>query len=511
LSKFFEDPLPKEIIEEYQLMNFNDAIAQVHFPESDELLDAARHRLGFQELLLIQLRVLNRKKLWREMAENRKESLVMDKKCVQSFLDRLPYKLTGAQTRSLNEILIDMSGSLPMSRLLEGDVGSGKTVVAAAAAYMALMSGHQVLMMVPTEILAKQHFETMYGYLKDCGFNIQLLVGSLTKTQKEQLVNDLKNGVIDFVIGTHAIIQDNVHFRNLGLAIIDEQHRFGVSQRAFIKQFGTPHTLSMTATPIPRTLALTLYGDQDLSIIDEMPPGRQEIITRVVPENKRDGAYEWIKDQVLKGRQAFIVCPLIEESEVLEVKSAVNEYERLSHEVFSEFKLGLLHGRLKQSEKDEIMELFSLKKINILVSTTVIEVGIDVPNATIMVVEAADRFGLAQLHQLRGRVGRGEFQSYCFLFLEGDSEIVRQRMSAMVENSDGFKLAEIDLSLRGPGEVYGIRQSGIPDLKMASLSDRKLVQVAREAAEKIMALNLRLDAFFELSRYIDAEEVVIDY
>jgi ATP-dependent DNA helicase RecG len=317
-------------------------------------------------------------------------------------------------------------------------------------------------------------------------------------------------GTVDIVVGTHAIIQDSVGFKNLGIAVIDEQHRFGVNQRVILKSFGAPHLLSMTATPIPRTLALTLYGDQDLSIIDEKPAGRQEIITRVVPNKKRSDAYSWISSQIGDGRQAFVVCPLIEESETLEVKSAVDEFERLRSDVFPDFNVGLLHGRMKQADKDLIMQKFVDREIDVLVSTTVIEVGIDIPNASIMLIEAADRFGLAQLHQLRGRVGRGDHQSYCFLFPESNSEMSKKRMKAMVENSDGFKLAEIDLELRGPGEVYGVRQSGIPDLKMASLSDHEMVKSARDAAEKLLAQNLPLETILEIERLAGQQEVVIE-
>jgi ATP-dependent DNA helicase RecG len=318
------------------------------------------------------------------------------------------------------------------------------------------------------------------------------LAGSLTKTEKERVYERLRLGTADLVVGTHALLQEKVQFKNLGLAIVDEQHRFGVKQREILKSFGTPHLLSLTATPIPRTLALTIYGDQEVSILDELPAGRSEIVTRVVPESKRDDAYVWIETQVKAGRQAFVVCPLIQESEELQLKSVIAEYERLNSEVFPDLVLGLLHGKMKQKEKDAVMEKFANNEIQILVSTTVVEVGIDVPNATIMVIEGADRFGLAQLHQLRGRVGRGEHQSYCFLFPEGRGEEVRQRMQAMTEYSDGFRLAEIDLELRGPGEVYGVKQSGIPDLKMASFNDKELIGMARALATKVIDVDPEL-------------------
>lgn len=510
MSKFFEDPIPSEIVEEYGLMDLSEAIKYVHFPEDAELLKRAIYRLGFQELFMVQLRGLIRKQFWKKIAESNSKVLDVSKKSVQEFLDVLPFSLTDAQSRVLDEICGDLSSGSTMSRLLEGDVGSGKTVVAALAMFLAVKSGYQAVIMVPTEILAKQHYKSIYKYLKDFGFNIQLLTGSLTKGAKDSLSSDMKAGLVDIVVGTHAIIQDNIGFKNLGLAVIDEQHRFGVNQRAVLKRFGVPHILSMTATPIPRTLALTLYGDQDLSIIDELPPGRQEIVTRVVPEKKRKDAYLWISDQVKEGRQAFVVCPLIEESEALEVKSAVAEFERLRDEVFPDLSVGLMHGKMRQVDKDDIMEKFALKELDVLVSTTVIEVGIDVPNATIMLIEGADRFGLAQLHQLRGRVGRGENQSYCFLFPDSSSESSKKRMKAMVDHSDGFKLAEIDLELRGPGEVYGTRQSGIPDLKMASLSDGKLVKAARSAAESIVSEDM-LERYPSLRRFVSDEDGMTDY
>lgn len=511
MSKFFTDPLPNKFIEDYDLMPLSEAISEVHFPSSSESLKRARYRLGFEELFLIQCRVLQRKFLWKESSERFSSKIDVSKKCVQGFLEKLPFSLTNAQIRALDEIFSDIGEGTAMSRLLEGDVGSGKTVVAAASVYVTVKSGMQALVMAPTEILARQHYQNMYGFFKDFGFNVQFLAGSMTKSQKEEVVQGLKSGTVDLVVGTHALIQDKVGFKNLGLAVIDEQHRFGVEQRAIVKSFGTPHLLSMTATPIPRTLALTLYGDQDLSIIDEKPAGRQEIVTRVVPENKRSDAYDWITNQVEHGRQVFVVCPLIEESEAIEVKSATDEFDRLSDEVFPQFKVGLLHGKMKQADKDMIMEKFSNKEIDILVATTVIEVGIDVPNASIMVIEAADRFGLAQLHQLRGRVGRGEHQSYCFLFPEGKSEGSKERMKAMVDYSDGFKLAEIDLELRGPGEVYGVRQSGIPDLKMATLSDSKLVKSARDAAEEILTEDPYLKNYPHLANLVAMGENVIDY
>jgi len=390
-----------------------------------------------------------------------------------------------------------------MLRLLQGDVGSGKTVVAAIAALVAMQSGYQVALMAPTEILVKQHYVTMKKFLGAENLQIALITGSLKQSEKKKIVDELKEGKINLIIGTHALIQEEVGFKNLALAIIDEQHRFGVLQREKLQNHGSPHLLNLSATPIPRTLSMTLYGDQDLSILDEMPPGRQTIITRIVPEYKRNDAYLWIESQVKSGRQVFIVCPLIDESDVLELKSVLTEYERLRTEVFPKLKLGLLHGKLKQIEKDNIMNGFSGGQIDILVATSIVEVGIDVPNATIMIIEGAERFGLSQLHQFRGRVGRGVHQSYCFLFVTQETPEVNKRLEAMCKYASGFKLAEIDLELRGPGEIYGVKQSGIPDLKMASFSDSKLLARARTEAEKILEQDPNLLSWPLLAKKID--------
>jgi len=395
-----------------------------------------------------------------------------------------------------------------MSRLVQGDVGSGKTIVAAAAALNVVKAGFQVAIMAPTEILAKQHYKSFTKDLKDYAFNIQFISGSNTEKQKEELVMQMKTGTIDIIIGTHALIQEKIGFKKLGLAIVDEQHRFGVKQRSILKSFGSPHLLSLSATPIPRTLAMTVYGDQDLSIIDEMPKGRQPIITRLIPEKKRIDAYRWIEDQINKGRQVFVVCPLIDESDTLGVKSVKNEYAHLQEHIFPDFKIGLLHGKLKADEKEEIMNQFKENEIKILVSTSVIEVGIDVPNATIMMIEGSERFGLSQLHQFRGRVGRGEHQSYCFLFTNSDSQETRQRLNAMVQYTSGFKLAEIDMNLRGPGEIYGVKQSGIPDLKLANLTDSITIEKARVEAQKIIDHDPMLNEYPKLKERIAEKEDV---
>ncbi len=491
-TDLFQEYMPQEILDEHKLIDYKTAIKNVHFPESDEMLDRARERLAFDELFLLQLKVLQKKWHWQNISSEQAKSIELKNDDIKTCIDSLSFELTGAQTRVLKEILDDLQKNFPMTRLIQGDVGSGKTIVAALAALNAVKNGYQVCIMAPTEILAKQHYQTFIKTLQKYNLNIQFIAGSTTKKQKENIVRQMKTGTADLIIGTHALIQEKIGFKNLGLAIIDEQHRFGVKQRDILKSHGAPHLLCMTATPIPRTLAITIYGDQDLSIIDEMPKGRQEIYTKVVPEKKRIDAYRWIEDQVAKGRQAFIVCPLIDESDVLEVKSVLKEYAFLSEHIFPSLKLGLLHGKLKQEDKDEIMEDFKNNNLNILVSTSVIEVGIDIPNATIMLIEGAERFGLSQLHQFRGRVGRGEHKSYCFLFTGALSEEGTTRMKAMEKHASGFKLAEIDLNLRGPGEIYGIKQSGIPDLKMASLTDSKTIEKARKSAEKIIAKDPKL-------------------
>ncbi|MBD3361059.1 ATP-dependent DNA helicase RecG, partial [Candidatus Peregrinibacteria bacterium] len=462
-TNLFEEYMPEEIINGLNLIDYKTAIKNAHFPKNSKILEKSKERLAFDELFLLQLKVIQKKWQWQHgIKSNFNKSKIEKKtKILESCIKTLPFKLTNAQNRVINEILEDIQKPFPMSRLIQGDVGSGKTIVTALIALNVVKNGYQTALMAPTEILAKQHYKTFIEILNIFGINIQFIAGSTSKKQKEEIIRQMKTGTVDIIIGTHALIQEKIGFKNLGLAIIDEQHRFGVRQREILKNYGSPHLLSMTATPIPRTLAITVYGDQDLSIIDEMPKGRRKIITRVVPEKKRIEAYRWIEDQIKKGRQAFIICPLIDESDVLEVKSVIKEYNFLNEHIFPGLKVGLLHGKLKQEEKDRIMKGFKENKINILVSTSVVEVGIDIPNATIMLIEGAERFGLSQLHQFRGRVGRGEHQSYCFLFTGSLSEEGTKRMKSMEKYSSGFKLAEIDLELRGPGEIYGIRQSGI--------------------------------------------------
>ena len=509
LTKNIVDYLPEEVRASQNLITLYDALNQIHFPESHTLIRKAKERLAFDELFLIQLKMLKIKRSWQKL---RAPLMKFDKELIRSMVAKLPFKLTNAQRRVAWEIIGDLTGRHqnqraksqnqkeeipPMNRLLEGDVGSGKTVVAAIAMFLVAKNGYQSAFMAPTEILAIQHYHTLTNLLLDFGLNLALFTHGKNelngrKEKRELMVKKIRNGEIDIAIGTHALLQSEIRFPKLGLAIVDEQHRFGIRQRAMLrsKSKTVPHLLSMSATPIPRTLSLALYGDLDLSILDEMPQGRQKVATYLIPPEKRESAYGFIKKQIKEGRQVFVICPLIEESDRLGVKSATEEYERLKKEVFPELKIGLLHGRMKTKEKENIMEGFKKGKYDILVSTAVVEVGVDVPNATIMMIEGAERFGLAQLHQFRGRVGRGKYKSYCFLFTEKPSDKTIKRLTALVHLDDGFKLAEKDLELRGPGELYGIRQHGFLDLKMASLTDVKTIKRARDEAERLVERGL---------------------
>jgi ATP-dependent DNA helicase RecG len=479
------DPLPEAIRERENLLDLTTALREIHFPTSFEKMEAARRRLALDEFLLIQLGVLRQRRQWREQPG---KALRMDKALVSNFVASLPFTLTGAQQRAMNEILGDIQRPQPMSRLLQGDVGSGKTVVAAAAMLAAVTNGAQTAFLAPTEILAEQHFKTLFTILakQPKPPRVRLLIGSLKNREKEQVRAQLASGEIDIAVGTHALIQEDVEFKELALAVIDEQHRFGVEQRATIRAKGYhPHLLVMSATPIPRTLALTVYGDLDLSIIDEMPPGRQEIKTKWLEPRERERAYAFIANQVKEGRQAFVICPLIEESESIDAKAAVDEYERLRKDVYPNLHVGLIHGKLKAAEKDATMNAFRDHQVDILVATSVVEVGIDIPNASVMLIEGADRFGLAQLHQFRGRVGRGAHQSYCLLLAEKSGATSDERLRVIESTQDGFRLAEEDLKLRGPGEFFGTRQSGLPDLKVAKLSDVKILEEARAVAQEL--------------------------
>jgi len=497
------DFLPPDLIKRCKLVELPRAIVQAHYPEDETAKNDARTRLAFDELFLLQLGVLARKHEWQESQPGTPVSV--EKPLLESFIKSLPFELTAAQGKVLKELLADLEKPRPMSRLLQGEVGSGKTVVATAALLAAAAGGYQGAFMAPTEILAEQHFSSVSEILSRTAaeviqednlrrfsglfsrpLTLALLIGDLSQASKQAIQQQIRNGEIDIIIGTHALIQKEVYFNKLGLAVVDEQHRFGVAQRSALRQKGfNPHVLVMTATPIPRTLALTLYGDLDLSVIDELPPGRQTIKTRWLKQAQRASAYAFLRRQVVEGRQAFIICPLVEESEAIQARAAVAEYERLSKEVFPDLKLGLIHGRLSAEEKDGVMHKFRSGELDILVSTPVVEVGIDVPNATVMLVESADRFGLSQLHQFRGRVGRGSQQSYCMLLAENPSEIGRARLDLIEKIQDGFELAEEDLKLRGPGEFFGTRQSGLPDLRMAKLSDVKLLELARTEAIRL--------------------------
>jgi ATP-dependent DNA helicase RecG len=515
---------PEDLLSRTSLLPLAQAIRQAHYPDNLQSRDRARRRLAFDELLTLQLSVLSRRQ--REVGLLEGVKIEAAPGFLNGFLSGLPFTLTDAQRRSLDEILADLArGSSPMNRLLQGEVGSGKTVVALIALLTAISRGYQGAIMVPTEVLAEQHFQTvtrLLGGMADATQSENLLtvylealgrpmtVGLLTGSTRARPRNRLKalaaEGTLDLLIGTHALIQEGVEMPRLALAVMDEQHRFGVMQRSALRQKSeeNPHTLVMSATPIPRTLTLTLYGDLDVSVIDKVPPGRQEVQTRYVDPERREAAYGFIRRQINDGRQAFIICPLVEESEVIEAKAASDEHQRLSREVFPDLKLGLLHGRMPAAEKDKIMRQFRDGELEILVSTAVVEVGIDVPNATVMLIEGADRFGLSQLHQFRGRVGRGEHKSYCILMSENPSGPAQERLSALERTRDGFELAEIDLNLRGPGDFFGTRQSGLPALRMAQLSDRDLLDLARQEAMRIMEEDpdLELDRHAGLSAQV---------
>jgi ATP-dependent DNA helicase RecG len=487
------DHLPDGLRERVGLLDLETALRQLHFPDDLNRLERARYRLAFDELFLIQIGVLRQRHEWQSEPG---QVVPVDDDTLERFILGLPFVLTSAQQRALGEIVQDLRCDRPMNRLLQGDVGSGKTVVAAAAMALTTAAGVQTALMAPTEILAEQHYRTITQLLGALGAaqgdtaqtrtDVRLLTGSTPQPEREVIYHGLADGSIGVVIGTHALIQEGVEFKNLALAITDEQHRFGVAQRAALRQKGyNPHMLVMTATPIPRSLALTVYGDLDLSIIDEMPPGRRPVQTRVLLPTERERAYGFVRSQIERGRQAFIICPLVEESEKIEAKAAIEEHRRLQNQIFPNLRLGLLHGRMKGEEKEDVMGQFVRGELDILVSTSVVEVGIDVPNASVMLIEGANRFGLAQLHQFRGRVGRGEHESYCILIADSTTAASEERLAAVEETDDGFALAETDLELRGPGEFFGTRQSGLPDLRVAGLADVRLLEVARGEATRL--------------------------
>ncbi len=483
LGEKIENTVPPEIARKCAVMDTETAMREIHLPKDFEDFKRAKYSLSFEELLVMQTGI--------QMLKGDREKYFAesftDVKCVGELAKSLPFELTGAQKRVINEICADLKKNVPMNRLVQGDVGSGKTVVAAAAMYAAVRSGFQAAMIAPTEILAKQHYKNFEKMFEGKGVRIALLTGGKSKAKTETLAL-IEQGGIDIVVGTHAVLTENVKFKNLNLAVTDEQHRFGVKQRATLSEKGkNVHTLVMTATPIPRTLSLILYGDLDVSVIDELPPGRKDVKTYAVGENMRQRINNFIISKLSEGRQIYIVCPLVEESELLTAK-AVTEYAKsLSEGVFRDYKIDVLHGKMKPKEKDTVMERFASGETDILVSTTVIEVGVDVPNASVMVIENAERFGLSQLHQLRGRIRRGVHEAFCVLFCKSGGEIAKERMKIMQETNDGFKISEKDLILRGPGEFFGVRQHGLPELKIANLAeDMEILKMAGMAAEEIL-------------------------
>lgn len=492
-AKNLPESLPDYLLKQYNLMKKNEAIQQIHFPDSFNSFNKARTRLVFEELLIMQLALLTFKNNY----DKDKIGIRFDEKIKMSeIINCLPFKLTNAQCRVLEEIDKDMESNKAMNRLLQGDVGSGKTAVAMCASYKAAKSGYQVAVMVPTAILAKQHYINFKKLLEQFSIKSELLVSGMPKKQKEEILENLKNGNIDIIIGTHALIEENVEFKKLGLVITDEQHRFGVRQRGKISSKGNnPDILVMSATPIPRTLALILYGDLDISIIDELPPNRQKIDTFAVTPSKEERVNNFIKQQINEGRQAYIVCPLVEESDEINAKSVMEIAEKYKSDTFRDYKVEYIHGKLNKNDKDLIMERFKNGEIDILISTTVIEVGVDVPNASIMVIENAERFGLATLHQLRGRVGRGKYKSYCILKYKGTGENTKERMKIMVATNDGFKISEKDLELRGSGEFFGTKQHGIPEFKIANLfQDIELLKSVQSVSMKILNEDKNLDS-----------------
>jgi ATP-dependent DNA helicase RecG len=497
-----EEALPGPVRSRHGLAGITEALRQMHYPDTLEDYARARRRLAFEELLCVQIAVVERRLAW----QDGRAPAFDTRGLIDVYRSALPFALTGAQERVIGEIAMDISSSRPMARLLQGDVGSGKTAVAGAALVVAAANGFQGALMAPTEILAEQHFRSLTSLLGKLTLadrpplRIELLTGSLNSPGRRRALEGLASGQVDIAVGTHALIQEGVDFKRLGLTIVDEQHRFGVMQRAALRErtanssAQTPHLLVMSATPIPRTLALTFFGDLDVSVIDELPPGRQPVETRWVPPEGRTEAYEFLRQEVKRGRQAFVVCPLIEESQSLQTKAATREYEVLSRQVFPDLRLGLLHGRIAGAEKDRILTAFRDREFDILVATTVIEVGIDIPNASVMLIEGADRFGLAQLHQLRGRVGRGAEQSYCLLLAEEPSDNAVERLQVLAQTSDGFELAEADLRIRGPGDYFGTRQSGLPEFQAADFSDVRLIETARREAMDILDADPGLSA-----------------
>ena len=479
-----QEYLPQEIINKYKLCSIDFAVKNLHMPQDKQSLKIALYRMIFEEFLILQIGLF-----YFKSGIDDSEGIKFEKKeKLNDIIKSLPFNLTNAQNRALSEVIEDMTSDNVMNRLVQGDVGSGKTIVAVLVLALSVLNGYQGALMAPTEILARQHYISLNETLSPFDIKVDLLVGSLTKKQKEKVLERIKNHEVDILIGTHALIEDNVEFNNLGIVVTDEQHRFGVRQRAKLSSKGSnPDILVMTATPIPRTLALILYGDLDISIIDELPPGRQPIDTRAFESKKRDFIYtNFIRDEITKGRQVYVVCPLVKESEAIEAKAAEDLRDELKEKYFSDLNVEVLHGKMKPSLKDKIMNDFKNNKIQILVSTTVIEVGVNVPNATLMIIENAERFGLAQLHQLRGRVGRGSHKSHCILIYSSKTNVCKERMEIMEETNDGFRISEKDLEIRGPGEFFGTRQHGIPELKVANIFKHiKVLKLAQEESKNI--------------------------
>lgn len=507
-NDYIVDVLPDYIREKHGILSKKVSVKQIHFPETMETLEQARFSLVFEELFLIQLRLAKARQ--ENLANNTCPALrIGSDGLVQQFIKSLPFELTGGQKKAVNEILNDLNSEKPMARLLQGDVGSGKTVVATIMLLAGVENGYQGAIMAPTEILAQQHYNNLVNWLTPLGINVGLFLGSHGKKVRTQFETDLRNGQTHIAVGTHALIQENVEFSNLGAIVVDEQHRFGVKQRNILKKKSqNPQVLTMTATPIPRTLALTVHGDLDLTIIDELPKGRKPIKTSLVSSHKL--TYKLIREEIEAGRQAYIVYPLIEESETLSAKAATIEAERFQAEVFPDLRIGLLHGKLKNAEKEQVMADFKAKKYDILVCTTVVEVGVDVPNATVILIENAERFGLSQLHQLRGRVGRSDLQSYCILFSNTNSQETRARLNIMTETNDGFVIAEKDLELRGPGEFLGTRQSGIPDLIISDIvRDAKILEIARN--EAVTFVNTQMFENYPLLKNVTSFRIYNDF
>lgn len=504
------DLLPSALRRAYRLVDKQEAVRALHFPRSREELHQARRRLVYEEFLLYQLKMQVLRKIMRDERRGLIHSFPHEQ--LASFVSGLPFSLTNAQRRVIREILADMQAPRQMNRLLQGDVGSGKTVVAAVALYAAVLSGFQGALMVPTEILAEQHARSLAELLADTGVTVALLTSSVKGKRRKELLAELKNGMVDIVIGTHALIQEGVQFRRLGLVITDEQHRFGVEQRRVLREKGrAPDVLMMTATPIPRTLAITAFGDMDVSVLDEMPAGRKKVETYWVKHNEFARVLDFIEKELRRGHQAYVICPLIEESEKLDVQNAIDVHSQLVHYYRGKYEVGLMHGRLLADEKEAVMRAFSENRIHVLVSTTVVEVGVNVPNATVMVIYDAERFGLAQLHQLRGRVGRGDAQSYCILIADPKSEIGKERMHIMTETADGFVLAEKDLELRGPGDFFGTKQSGLPEFRFGDpVHDYRILEVARRDAAKLVssAVFWRDEAYAGLRAELEASGVL---